>query len=132
MRLLLDTHVFLWLHTEPERVGEHLSVVEDRRTELLLSAVSSWEIAIKHALGRLPLPEPPDRYVPERIRAIGAVALPIEHSHALAVSSLPPVHRDPFDRLLIAQAGSLGVPILTADPVLAKYPAETLLVTSSA
>lgn len=103
-------------------------MVEDRRTELLLSAASSWEIAIKHGLGRLPLPEPPDRYIPERIRAIGAVALAIEHSHALAVSSLAPLHRDPFDRLLIAQAGSLGLTILTADPLVAQYPAETLLV----
>ena len=131
MRLLLDTHVFLWLQTEPERLGEHLAMVEDRRTGLLLSAVSSWEIAIKHALGRLPLPEPPERYVPARIRAIGATPLPIEHAHALAVASLPSLHRDPFDRLLIAQAELLSVAILTADPVIARYPAQTLLVTGA-
>jgi len=128
VKLLLDTHIFLWLQTDPERVGEHLSLVENPRTELLLSAVSSWEIAIKHGLGRLALPEPPERYVPDRMRAIGARALAIEHSHALAVSSLPPLHRDPFDRLLVAQAGMLGVAILTADPAVAQYSAQTMLV----
>lgn len=128
MRVLLDTHVFLWLLTEPERLGGQLPVAEDQANELLLSAVSSWEIAIKHALGRLPLPEPPQRYVPERLRAIGARALPIEHTHALAVAALAPLHRDPFDRLLVAQAGLLEVPILTADAAIAQYPVDTLLV----
>ena len=128
MRILLDTHVFLWLHTEPQRLGEHLPVVEDQRNELLLSAASSWEIAIKYGLGRLPLPEPPQRYVPSRLRAIGAQALPIEHTHALAVAMLEPLHRDPFDRLLVAQAGLLDVPILTADPLLARYPVQALLI----
>ncbi len=128
MKLLLDTHVFLWLQTEPERVGEHLPAVEDRRNELLLSAASSWEIAIKHGLGRLSLPEPPKRYVPDRMRALGAVGVPIQHDHALSVAALPPLHRDPFDRLLIAQAQSLGATILTADGTLARYPVQTLLV----
>jgi PIN domain nuclease of toxin-antitoxin system len=128
VRLLLDTHVFLWLQTEPERLDDHLALVEDRGTTLLLSAASSWEIAIKYGLGRLPLPEPPERYVPTRMRAIGAEALPIEHGHALAVAALPPLHRDPFDRLLVAQAGAAGATILTADPAVAQYPAETRLV----
>jgi len=128
VKLLLDTHVFLWLHTARKRLGEHLALLEDPHTERLLSAVSSWEIAIKYAVGRLPLPEPPQRYVPSRMRAIGAVAVPIEHSHALAVAELPPLHGDPFDRLLIAQAKLLDVPILTADAMIAKYPVQTLLV----
>jgi PIN domain nuclease of toxin-antitoxin system len=128
VRVLLDTHVFLWLLTEPERLGAHLDVAEDRRNALLVSAASSWEIAIKYALGRLPLPEPPERYVPERLRAIGAEALAIEHTHALAVAALPPLHTDPFDRLLVAQGRALAVPILTADPAVAEYPVETLLV----
>jgi PIN domain nuclease of toxin-antitoxin system len=128
VRLLLDTHVFLWLQTEPERLGDHLAVVEDRSTTLLLSAASSWEIAIKFGLGRLPLPEPPERYVPARMRAIGAEALPIEHSHALAVAALPALHHDPFDRLLVAQAEATSAVVLTADPAVAQYPAETLLV----
>lgn len=128
MRLLLDTHVFLWLQTEPERLGEHLAVVEDTRTELLVSAASSWEIAIKHGLGRLALPEAPERYVPQRLRAIGATAIPVEHGHALAVATLPPLHRDPFDRLLVAQAQALGAPILTADPAVARYAVEARLI----
>jgi PIN domain nuclease of toxin-antitoxin system len=126
--VLLDTHIFLWLQTEPERLGPHLHIVEDPRNERLLSAASSWEIAIKYRLGRLPLPEAPQRYVPTRMRAIGASALAIEHSHALAVAELEPLHKDPFDRLLIAQAGALDVPILTADGAVVQYPVRTLLV----
>jgi len=127
LKVLLDTRIFLWLQSEPERLGEHLSLVEDSRTELIVSAVSSWEIAIKNGLGRLPLPEPAARYVPERIRVIGAQTLAIEHTHALAVAGLPPLHRDPFDRLLVAQAGLLDLSILTADPEVAQYRAGTLL-----
>ena len=130
MKLLLDTHIFLWLQTEPERVGEHLATVEDPGTELLVSAVVAWEIAIMSGLGRLPLPEAPERYVPERLRLINGRAVPIEHEQALAVASLPPLHRDPFDRLLVAQAGSLAVPILTADPEVAQYPVGSILVSS--
>ncbi len=122
MKVLLDTHIFLWLHSERKRLGEHLSLLEDPQTELIFSAASSWEIAIKYALGRLPLPEPPQRYVPSRMRAIGAIALPIEHSHALAVAALPPLHGDPFDRLLIAQGQLLDVTIVTADAIIAQVP----------
>lgn len=128
MNLLLDTHVFLWLQTEPERLGTHLSLVQDRRNELVVSAATAWEIAIKHALGKLPLPDPPERYLPSRMRAIGARALPIAHSHALEVANLPALHRDPFDRLLVAQARLLEFTLLTADPAVAAYPAETILV----
>jgi PIN domain nuclease of toxin-antitoxin system len=130
VKVLLDTHIFLWLHTKRKRLGEHLGLLEDPRTERIFSAASSWEIAIKYALGRLPLPEPPQRYVPSRMRAINAVGIPIEHRHALAVAALPPLHGDPFDRLLIAQSQLLDVPILTADPTIAQYPVHTLLVGS--
>jgi PIN domain nuclease of toxin-antitoxin system len=128
VRILLDTHLFLWAQTEPKRLAKQLPVVEDLRNTLLVSAASSWEVAIKYAIGKLPLPELPARYMPERIRAIGAETLPIEHTHALAVAELPPLHSDPFDRLLIAQAKALDVPIVTADPVIAQYPVRTLLV----
>lgn len=114
------------LQTEPERLGESLRLIEDPATDLLLSAASSWEIAIKHGLGRLPLPDPPDEYVPERIRLSGIIGLPIEHSHALAVSALPPLHRDPFDRMIVAQAIVLDVPVITADPAVIQYEIETI------
>ena len=128
MNVLLDTHIFLWLQTEPERLGEHLGLVEDRKTGLLLSAVSSWEIAVKYQLGKLPLPQAPAQYVPARMREVGARAVAVEHPHALAVATLPPLHRDPFDRLLVAQATLLDLTILTADPAVDQYPVKTLLV----
>lgn len=128
MRLLLDTQVFLWLNAEPERLGDVLTELKDPRNRLVVSAASSWEIAIKHARGRLPLPELVERYVPDLIRRIGADALPIEHAHTLSVASLPPLHRDPFDRLLVAQARSIGATLVTADERIAKYSIETLMV----
>lgn len=126
MRALLDTHVWLWMLSQPERLAAALPVIEDPRSRLLLLSASSWEIAIKYALGRLPLPDPPSRYVPERIRSSGVTPLPVEHAHALAVAELPTHHRDPFDRLLVAQARLEGVPIITADPALAAYDVELI------
>ncbi|MHB1538640.1 MAG: type II toxin-antitoxin system VapC family toxin [Solirubrobacteraceae bacterium] len=128
MRLLLDTRVFLWLQTEPQRLGHQLQLVEDPLNELLLSAASAWEIVIKHSLGRLPLPEAPARYVPRRVAAIGARSVPIEQEHALSVGSLPPLHRDPFDRLLVAHGTSLHATILTADAVVAGYDVPTIVI----
>lgn len=127
MTVLVDTHVWLWILTAPSRLASAArDLVEDGQTTVLLSAVSSWEIAIKYALGRLPLPEPPERYVPERIHQSGVEPLTIDHSHALRVSVLEPHHRDPFDRLLIAQAQVERVPLLTADRVFALYDVEII------
>ncbi len=126
MRLLLDTHVWLWMLTAPDRLGAARALVADPANELLLSAASSWEIAIKYGLGRLPLPAPPPVYVPERLRSTGVTPLPIEHSHTLEVAELPPLHRDPFDRLLVAQARLLGVPLLTDDEQIAVYEVSTI------
>jgi PIN domain nuclease of toxin-antitoxin system len=126
-RFLLDTHVWLWLQTEPDRVGpEVLERLRDPAHVLLLSAASSWEIALKHRLGKLPLPDAPDRYVPDRMRRSGTTGLAVEHAHALAVSALPDHHRDPFDRILIAQARHLRVPVVTADPAFAHYDVEVI------
>jgi PIN domain nuclease of toxin-antitoxin system len=122
MRVLLDTHVWLWMTAEPERLGpEALALVEDPSNELLLSAASAWEIAIKVGIGKLRLPEPPSTFIPSRMHAGGVTALPITVAHAAAVAGLPPLHRDPFDRILIAQARAEGVPILTSDPQIDAY-----------
>jgi PIN domain nuclease of toxin-antitoxin system len=127
VQFLLDTHVFLWLLAEPERLGAQIQSLEDPANELFLSAASSWEIAIKSKLGRLKLPDDPRRYVPDSMRAIGVDPLSVDHSHALAVSDLPPHHRDPFDRLLVAQARALRLPIVTADTRIVRYDVETVL-----
>lgn len=131
MRVLLDTHAFLWLHSEPERLGDQLGLLEDPATVRLVSAVVGWEITIKHGLGRLGLPAPPQQWVPERIDRGSMTPLPIELSHALGVAELPAHHQDPFDRLLISQARRLGVPVLSADPVFAAYDVEVLAVRTS-
>jgi PIN domain nuclease of toxin-antitoxin system len=128
VRLLLDTHVWLWMLTAPDRLGDAVALVRDARNELLLSAASSWEMTIKHGIGRLQLPAPPASYVPARIRSTGVTPIPVDHSHALEVGNLPPIHADPFDRLLVAQARILGVPLVTADRQLTEYPVETILV----
>jgi PIN domain nuclease of toxin-antitoxin system len=124
---LLDTRVWLWMIAEPSRLGAIEPIVRDGRNDLLLSAVSAWEIAIKHELGRLPLPEPPAVFVPSRMRQSGSIALAVEHDHVLRAAQLPRLHRDPFDRLLVAQAQALGVAILTADPQIVGYDVETIL-----
>ena len=127
MRILLDTQCWLWMSLAPERFSATARrLLEDRQHALYLSAASAWEIAIKHALGKLRLPEPPASYVPARVAALGVLSLPIDHQHALHVASLPPHHRDPFDRMLVAQAQIEELPIMTADPVFSGYAVTTI------
>lgn len=129
MGYLLDTHCWLWLQTEPERFPDHLlNRLADRAVDLFLSAASAWEIGIKHAAGRLTLPEPPTVYVPEGMRRTGTRELPVSHSHALAAASLPPHHRDPFDRLLVAQSRIEALPLITTDRALQCYDADLIRV----
>jgi PIN domain nuclease of toxin-antitoxin system len=128
-RYLLDTHVWLWLQTTPERLGDVVGdLLADRTNTLLLSAASGWEIAIKYRLGKLLLPEPPVEYVPDRMRRSGVTPLAVEHAHALRVADLPDHHNDPFDRLLVAQAQELAIPIVTSDHHLSAYPVDLVLV----
>lgn len=125
MRILLDTHVWLWSLTEPERLNEEARrALTDPTNDVYLSAASAWEIAIKYAIGKLPLPDPPARYVPDRMRAQRIAPLAVSQTHALAVSDLPPHHSDPFDRLLISQAVTEGFELMTADVRLEPYGAR--------
>jgi PIN domain nuclease of toxin-antitoxin system len=100
---------------------EVLSLLESSSNDLVLSAASSWEISIKYALGKLPLPEPPSRYIPSRMASSGSSGLAVEHAHAIRVAELPPHHRDPFDRLLVAQAQIEKLVLLTADRQFESY-----------
>ena len=127
--ILLDTHVFLWClplaAIDPERLSSTLPMLADEDTTLLLSAASSWEIVLKCGLdSKMLLSGAPETYVGHRMQRSAIDALPILHSHALAVAKLPPHHRDPFDRLLIAQAMSERIPLVTADPAIRAYAAE--------
>lgn len=128
MRFLLDTHVFLWLQTEPERLDDALLDRLGRADALLLSPASAWEMAIKYHLGKLPLPAEPGVYVPDRMARSGVEPLPIEITHTLAAGGLPPHHRDPFDRLLVAQSQLTGLPLVTADRQIAAYDVEVIQV----
>ncbi|HSH61464.1 MAG TPA: type II toxin-antitoxin system VapC family toxin [Acidimicrobiales bacterium] len=111
----------------PERLGDHARrLIEDPTNPVLLSAASSWEIAVKFALGKLFLPESPETYVPDRMRTSGVTALAVQHSHALRVADLEHHHRDPFDRLLVAQAQIEDLVLMTADPVFGAYDVETV------
>jgi len=130
VRVLLDTQVWLWMLAAPERLSrKSRALVVSADNELVLSAASTWEIAIKYGLGKLQLPEPPGEYIPRLMTRTGITPLPVHHRHALHVATLPARHRDPFDRLLVAQAQLEQLPILTADRVFRRYDVETLSAT---
>ena len=127
MRLLLDTQVWLWMMASPGRLSaKGRSLVTMASNELLLSAASAWEIAIKYQLGKLQLPEAPSEYIPRLMARASIEPLPVLHRHALHVATLPPHHRDPFDRLLVAQAQLEDLPILTADETFRLYEIKVL------
>lgn len=127
MRLLVDTHCWLWMVGAPDRLSERgRELLADSGNDLLLSAATAWEIAIKHSIGRLDLPGEPAEVVTDWIVRSGVTPLPVLHTHALRVASLPAHHADPFDRLLVAQAQLEGVPILTADASFDGYDIEVI------
>lgn len=122
MKLLLDTHLLLWAAGEPRRLkAAARKLINDARNELLFSAASLWEITIKRSLGREDFRVDP-RLLRRGLLDNGYAELPISGEHALAVDGLPPLHKDPFDRILIAQSMVEGVILLTSDPLLAQYP----------
>lgn len=127
MKFLIDTHCWLWWLSEPERLNARARRwIADRRNAVFFSAASAWEIAIKTALGKLLLPEPAASFVPSRVSAQGMVPLPINQRHALHLETMPLHHRDPFDRMLIAQAQIEALPILTADRHFLPYDVKVL------
>lgn len=112
---------------EPERLrNEARTIVEDSATELTVSAVSAWEIATKHAAGRLSLPTPPEDWLSDPRHRRDVTDLAITFDHAIRAGTLPPHHRDPFDRMLVAQAQIEGLVLISANPKLAAYEVETL------
>ena len=125
MSLLLDTHVFLWWNTEPEKLSKRAyDAIENGEREIYFSAASAWEIAIKYAKGLLELPDNAESFVLTRVRSRGFRPMPVEISHALHTYHLPMHHQDPFDRLLVSQAQLESLAIVTADPSIARYDVE--------
>jgi PIN domain nuclease of toxin-antitoxin system len=128
MKLLLDTHLLLWAASMPHRLSAHArAIIEARDSELFFSVASLWEIAIKRGLGR------PDFQINPRLLRRGLLdngysELPIASEHAVAIDSLPPLHKDPFDRLLVAQATVEGITLLTSDALVSQYPGPLRLV----
>jgi PIN domain nuclease of toxin-antitoxin system len=122
MKLLLDTCTFLWAIGEPAALSlAARDLIQSPDHEVYLSAASAWEIATKHAIGRLPLPEPPPRFVPAMRAAHGIEMLAIDEESVLQTIRLPLLHRDPFDRVLVCQAIVHGMTLITPDPLIAQY-----------
>jgi PIN domain nuclease of toxin-antitoxin system len=127
MRLLLDTHIFLWFISGEARLpADWREGIRDADNEVYLSVVSLWEAVVKHRLGKLPLPLPPETYLPtQRARhQIASLSLDEENIRHLAI--LPSAHQDPFGRVLVCQALEHGLSIVTVDPVFGAYPAPIL------
>jgi PIN domain nuclease of toxin-antitoxin system len=127
MKYLLDTAVFLWSVDAPQRLNVRArEVLEDRDEEIFLSPVVCWEIVIKVARGKLTLSRPTSEMLNMAFARFGISSLPVTHAHSLALGELPPVHNDPFDRMLVAQAKNEGMVLMTCDATLEKYPVETM------
>ncbi len=127
MRLLIDTHVFLWwIGDDPRLSKKARRIISEGDNQLYLSAASGWEIAIKAKLGKLQIDGDATTFIIEHMHLNSIDQLPVSISHALHVSTLEDLHRDPFDRLLVAQARLERMPILTADHYIAAYPVETV------
>ena len=127
MKVLIDTHAYLWWLQDADRLSATArSMLEGAQNQIAWSVASTWEMAIKLQLGKLRLPEGKSLRDLSSVLADGAISvLPIHQAHAVEVARLPPLHRDPFDRMLVAQARVEGLTILTADETLRRYDVET-------
>ena len=127
MRLLLDTHAFLWWVADDPRLPERArAAIAAGDNEIFFSAASAWEIAIKSGLGRVEVPEPLAEFINGQLYANAFEALPVHVRHAAAVATLPEVHKDPFDRMLIVQAIEEGMTLITGDKQISGYGAEVV------
>ena len=127
MRILLDTVRFLWAVTDaPDLSDDARALFVDPANEIYLSSVTNWEIAIKQSLGKLPLPEPPVRFVPAQRKQHGIDSLPLDEKATLHLTRLPVLHKDPFDRMLVCQAIVHHFVILTPDELISQYPVRTI------
>jgi PIN domain nuclease of toxin-antitoxin system len=127
MRLLLDTHVFLWFISADARLpATWRDAIRDPGNEVCLSVVSVWEAMVKYALGKLPLPHPPEHYLPTQRVQHQIASLPLDEASVCHLATLPSVHRDPFDRMLVCQAIKHTLTIVTVDPVFKAYPVPIL------
>lgn len=127
MRYLLDTHAFLWWILDDPRLSRRAAaIIADAGNEILFSAASAWEIVIKAQFGRIAFEDNIVEFIPRQVSANGFRNLPVHSEHALHVSKLPLLHRDPFDRMLVAQAQIEKVPLLTADQAVAQYQIEVV------
>lgn len=127
MNLLLDTHIFIWYVTaDPRLPASFLTAIRDGSNDVSLSVVSVWEAVIKFGLDKLPLPAPPAVWLPEQRRLHGIASLVVDEGAMTHLAALPPIHRDPFDRLLVAQALQHGMTLVTVDPEVLAYPVPRL------
>ncbi|MEM8830410.1 MAG: type II toxin-antitoxin system VapC family toxin [Cyanobacteria bacterium P01_G01_bin.19] len=127
MNILIDTQIFLWALTEPKRLGKKAkSLLTSKKNQLYLSAASSWEIAIKAGLGKLPLPEPPDKYITGRMASLKIAPLDVKHYHTFIIYQLPLHHRDPFDRILISSAIAENLRLMSADKQFRRYDVDLI------
>ena len=127
MRLLLDTCTFLWIVSDaPELSTRAREIYRSPNNDVYLSAASTWEISVKHGLGRLPLPGAPETYVPDLRQRHGIEPLALNEEATLYLGRLPTLHRDPFDRMLVCQAIVEGTVILTPDELIRQYPVRSM------
>ena len=126
MKILLDTVTFLWTLQDDHLSATARDVLNDADRELFLSAASAWEIVVKHALGKLTLPSPPARLIAQQRELRGIRSLPVDEPSTLRLPALPAIHRDPFDRIIVAQSIEHSMTILTPDPLVQAYPVRTL------
>lgn len=127
MKLLLDTHIFLWYISGDSRLPPNThDVIRDLDNEVYLSVVSVWEAIVKYQLGKLPLPEAADRYIPEQRERHLISSLPLDEPSVARLGTLSPLHRSPFDRMLVCQALQYGLTIATVDGVIQEYPVTTI------